>query len=59
MSSIRVKDLSKRYRIGTGLIRLRDMFSINRNRKNEKYHWALRDVNFELQPGEVSRHHWP
>ena len=51
-SSINVNSLSKRYRIGAGLTDLRDLFNIRENTRNAQYHWAVKDVNFDLQPGE-------
>ena len=51
--SIVVKEVSKRYRIGTGLTSLRELFVNGRDRRNVNYHWAVKDLNFELQPGEA------
>jgi ABC-type polysaccharide/polyol phosphate transport system ATPase subunit len=51
--SIVVKQVSKRYRIGTGLTSLREMFSVSNSSQHQKYHWALKNVGFELQPGEA------
>jgi ABC-type polysaccharide/polyol phosphate transport system ATPase subunit len=51
--SIIVKDVSKRYRIGTGLTSLRELFVNGRDRRNVDYHWAVKNVNFELQPGDA------
>ncbi len=50
--SIVVNQLSKRYRIGAGLTSLREMFVIRKESKSRKYHWAVKDVSFELKPGE-------
>jgi ABC-type polysaccharide/polyol phosphate transport system ATPase subunit len=53
-SSITLSQVSKRYRIGRGLTNLRNLFAIDRNDPNpEKYHWAVKDVSFALQPGEA------
>jgi ABC-type polysaccharide/polyol phosphate transport system ATPase subunit len=52
LPSITVNQISKRYRIGTGLTDLRDLFSIRRESASTKYHWAVKDLSFELQPGE-------
>jgi ABC-type polysaccharide/polyol phosphate transport system ATPase subunit len=51
--TIVLNQVSKRYRIGTGLTNFRDLFTDRKNRANEKYHWAVNDVNFSLQPGEA------
>lgn len=51
--SIIVKDISKRYQIGTKLISLRDLFTVGRDSQKRKYHWAARDISFELHPGEA------
>jgi ABC-type polysaccharide/polyol phosphate transport system ATPase subunit len=51
--SIIVNQISKRYRIGTGLTGLRDLFAVRRESSSVKYHWAVKDVSFELQPGEA------
>jgi lipopolysaccharide transport system ATP-binding protein len=50
--SIAVDNLSKRYRKGSGLTKLRDLFSIRENIRSDHYHWAVKGVSFELQPGE-------
>lgn len=46
---IRFEDISKRYQLGRGLPRLADLFK----KRSYDHHWALKDVNFELQPGEA------
>jgi ABC-type polysaccharide/polyol phosphate transport system ATPase subunit len=52
--SIALDQVSKRYRIGRGLTNLRNLFSIDRNVSNpQKYHWAVKDVSFALEPGEA------
>ena len=45
--------MSKRYRIGKGLTNIRDLFVIRKEMGSSKYHWAIKDVSFELQPGEA------
>jgi ABC-type polysaccharide/polyol phosphate transport system ATPase subunit len=52
-ASIVVNQISKRYRIGTGLTSLRELFSLSKSSHNQKHHWALKNVSFELQPGEA------
>jgi ABC-type polysaccharide/polyol phosphate transport system ATPase subunit len=52
--SITLDQVSKRYRIGRGLTNLRNLFTIDRDVSNpQKYHWAVKDVSFALQPGEA------
>lgn len=51
--SITVNQISKRYRMGAGLTNLRDLFTIRRESQSIDYHWAVKDVSFELQPGEA------
>ena len=52
-ASIVVNQVSKRYRKGKGLTSLRELFSISRLSATKEYHWALRDVSFELEPGDA------
>lgn len=49
---IEVKNLRKRYRVGRGVFRLRDLPARLRGVTDEAYHWAVDDVNFTLMPGE-------
>ncbi|MFN2126435.1 MAG: ABC transporter ATP-binding protein [Anaerolineales bacterium] len=51
-SSIIVSRVSKQYQMGTGLMSFRDLVNRNGMSKVEKYHWALKDVSFELNSGE-------
>ena len=52
--TITLEQVSKRYRIGAGLTNLRNLFTTDRKKTNpEKYHWAVKDVNFSLQAGEA------
>jgi len=50
--SIVINQVSKKYRIGRGLPGIRTIFKLGNSSNDEKYHWALRDLSFELQPGE-------
>ena len=50
--SITVNKISKLYRVGTKLTNLRELFSLRRDAKDINYRWAVKDVSFELQPGE-------
>ena len=51
-SSIQFIHISKRYRIGQGTLNLRELLSISKKRQTKRYHWAVKDVSFELYPGE-------
>jgi lipopolysaccharide transport system ATP-binding protein len=51
--SIQFNHISKRYRIGHGMPSLRSLLERLKNSKAENYHWAVKDVSFELQPGEA------
>ncbi len=50
MYSIKLTDVSKKYRIGKSSLNLRSIF----RRKNiaTKFHWAVKNINFGLQAGE-------
>lgn len=50
--SVLVENVSKRYRIGKGLTNLRELFSLRKENHKNSYHWAVRDLNFWLEPGE-------
>jgi ABC-type polysaccharide/polyol phosphate transport system ATPase subunit len=51
-ASISINQVSKLYRVGTKLTNLRELFSIRRNNKDVNYRWAVKDVSFDLMPGE-------
>jgi len=50
--SIMVDQISKRYRIGRGLTNLRELFVLRKESSPQQHHWAVRDVSFNLEPGE-------
>lgn len=50
--AIIVNNLSKQYRVGKGLTSLREMFSSRKDKISKKYRWVVKDVNFEVAPGE-------
>lgn len=51
--SIIVNQVCKRYRMGAGLTNLREIFAPRKDSASVKYHWAVKDVSFELQPGDA------
>lgn len=50
--SIQFEQVSKRYRIGRGIPSLRGFLKSWNNSQSEKFHWAIRNVSFQLQSGE-------
>lgn len=51
--SIRVSDVSKRYRIGQSVPSLRSLFSLRgEGEQKETHHWAVRNANFTLKAGD-------
>lgn len=50
--SIQFDRVSKRYRIGQTVPSLRSLLRDWRNSDDKRFHWALRDVSFDLRPGE-------
>jgi lipopolysaccharide transport system ATP-binding protein len=50
--SITVNQISKRYRMGRGLTNLRELFTLGSASRSKKFHWAVRDVSFSLEPGD-------
>lgn len=52
-ASIRFNHISKRYRMGRSVPNLRSLLRFRRKgSQDDKYHWALDDVSFELNPSE-------
>ena len=51
--SIQFKHVSKQYRIGRGLPSVKTWLGIKRRQDAQTYHWAVKDVNFAVQPGEA------
>ncbi|CAG0942025.1 Teichoic acids export ATP-binding protein TagH [Anaerolineae bacterium] len=52
---IQFNQVSKQYRLGKGFASLRGILA-DRNRKDshpEQYHWAVKKVSFQVQPGEA------
>lgn len=50
--SIIVQNISKQYRLGKGIESLKELFQINKENRSSKYRWVVKDVCFELNPGE-------
>lgn len=50
--SIQVSNITKRYRIGQAPLSIKSFFSRRSDGQGERYHWAVDDVSFALQPGE-------
>jgi ABC-type polysaccharide/polyol phosphate transport system ATPase subunit len=51
--TIEVSQVSKRYRIGSSVPTLRTLLSDWKHDKSQNYHWAVRDLNFQLGKGEA------
>jgi lipopolysaccharide transport system ATP-binding protein len=51
--AIRLKNVSKRYRIGGGLPNLWVMLGFNSKMRPGEDHWAVKDLTFQLEPGEA------
>lgn len=51
--AIQVSNVSKRYRMGGGLPNLWTMLGFNTKLGPDQVHWAVKDVSFELEPGEA------
>jgi lipopolysaccharide transport system ATP-binding protein len=49
--TVLINHVSKKYRIGRSLLGIRSLFKLGNDSSEEKYHWALRDLSFDLQPG--------
>ena len=49
--TIRVTNVSKRYKIGRGLPSLRQL--LLRERSAQRYHWAVKNLSFELNAGDA------
>ncbi len=51
LPTIEVIDVSKKYRIGKAPLSLRSL--VNFRNQNNQYHWAVKEVNFSLYPGQA------
>jgi ABC-type polysaccharide/polyol phosphate transport system ATPase subunit len=51
-AAVQFDQVSKRYRIGHRLSSLRSLFGKGESSRDQ-YHWAVKDVTFDLQPGEA------
>lgn len=50
--SIQVSHLTKRYRIGQAPLSMKSLLSRRNRNQEERFHWAVNDVSFSLEPGE-------
>ncbi len=50
---IQVSHVTKRYRIGQSFPTLRSALAGKREAQEEKYYWALKDINFALEAGDA------
>ena len=51
-SAIVVNNISKKYRIGKGLTSIKDLFSFQGNQVTKNYRWVVKDVSFDVPPGD-------
>ena len=51
--TIQLIDLSKRYRLGQAPLSLKSLFSSHKYTQDNRYHWAVKDINFALNAGEA------
>ncbi len=51
MLSLQFNHVSKRYRVGRGLLNIRELLSSWWKSQTDKYHWAVENVSFELHSG--------
>lgn len=51
-ASINVNKISKQYKIGSSLTSFRELFTTNKGDLTLGYRWAVKDVSFDLQPGD-------
>ena len=49
---IKLENVSKKYRIGKANLSFRSLFNDRKSSEEERFHWAVKDLNFELQTGE-------
>jgi len=50
--ALEFNQVTKRYRVGRGIPTLRSLFSGRKNGNGTQYHWAVKDVSFQLEPGQ-------
>lgn len=51
--SIEFNHVSKRYHVGRGLPSLREALLGRKNSPSKVFHWAVKDVSFEVRPGDA------
>ena len=49
--SIKLENVSKKYRVGKAPLNIRSILNFKKAESN--YHWAVKDINFTLNPGEA------
>lgn len=49
--TIKLSDVSKRYRIGKSAYNLRSLFTLRKQAAS--YHWAVKEINFQLNAGDA------
>lgn len=50
--SIQVNHVTKRYRLGQAPLSIKSLLSRGSRDQEDRFHWAVNDVSFSLQPGE-------
>lgn len=50
--SIQFNNVSKRYRIGQSAPSIRSIFQNMKSSRSDRYHWAIKDISFEMEPGD-------
>ena len=49
--SLKFDHVSKRYRLGQSAPSLRSLLRSKKSSQGERYHWAINDISFEMEPG--------
>jgi len=51
--SVMVSHVHKKYRIGMAPLNLRSIFTWRKTTQEERFHWAVKDLSFEMHPGDA------